>query len=158
VGFNIGDLASRAVNLVTGGVVDKAMAMVDKLIPDKNQAMLLKSQLETLRATQEHESDMAEVQLMLGQIAVNTEEAKSPSLFVAGARPAIMWICGFGIGWAFVLKPMVEWAYFLYTKAPLVGAPILDSGDLMALVTALLGLGGMRSFDKKQGTARDSLK
>ena len=156
--MGVSSFFSGVANALTGGVVDKALGMVDKLIPDKTLAQKLKAEMETLREANDHEKEMAEVALMAGQNAVNLEQAKSPSLFVAGARPAIMWICGVGIGWAFVLKPMVEWGYFIYSGAPLVGAPVLDTTELMSLIIAMLGLSGYRTYEKKEGIARDNLR
>lgn len=156
--MGIGSVFSSVANALTGGVVDKAMGMIDKLIPDKNLAQQLKSQLETLREANDHEKEMAEVALMAGQNAINLEEAKSPSIFVAGWRPAIGWTCGMGIAWAFVLKPMVEWGYFIYTGSQLIGAPTLDTSELMSLIIAMLGLAGYRTYEKKTEVARDHLK
>jgi len=148
---------SSIANALTGGVVDKALGMIDKLIPDKNLANQLKMQLETLRVTQDHELEMAEEQLLSAQTAVNLEEAKSPSMFVAGARPFGLWICFSGIGFQFVILPLATWVAFL-CGVDLKGAPTLDTATLMSLTTAMLGLAGLRSYDKVQGTARDSLK
>lgn len=89
---------------------------------------------------------------MMGQIEVNKQEAAHASIFVAGWRPAIGWISAAGIGYTFVLAPFIEFvarAVFSYHGV----MPLPDTGQLMALVTAMLGVGAMRSYDKKQGTA-----
>ncbi len=89
---------------------------------------------------------------MMGQIEVNKQEAAHASIFVAGWRPAIGWIGAAGLGYAFVLAPFIEFiarAVFKYGGV----MPLPDTGQLMALVTAMLGVGAMRSYDKKQGTA-----
>ena len=88
---------------------------------------------------------------MLGQIEVNKQEASHASIFVAGWRPAIGWISAAGIGYTFVLAPFIEFvarAVFSYNGV----MPMPDTGQLMALVTAMLGVAGLRSYDKKAGT------
>lgn len=88
---------------------------------------------------------------MLGQIEVNKQEAQHASIFVAGWRPAIGWISAAGIGYTFVLAPFIEFvarAVFSYNGV----MPMPDTGQLMALVTAMLGVAGLRSYDKKVGT------
>lgn len=150
--MNLTDIASKVLNTVTGGVVDKAMGMIDKLIPDRNLAAQVKAQLDTLRLTQEHEAEMAEVQLLLGQIQVNTEEAKSSSLFVAGWRPFIGWTCGAGVAYAYVLHPMALFVAFMF-DVDVSRMPALDIGTLLSLVMAMLGVAGLRSLDKKNGVA-----
>lgn len=122
-----------------------------KMIPDPNARAAAKEQLEDQLVT-------AGNQAMLAQAEINKIEAASPSLFVAGARPGILWVCCAGIAWAFVLKPMVEWGYFLATNQPLVGAPTLDTSSLMALITGMLGLAGYRTVETLNGVARQNLK
>ena len=86
----------------------------------------------------------------MGQIEVNKVEAASTNWFVAGWRPFIGWVSGFGVAWTFVLGPFAE---FLARLAGWTGAmPTLDVGQLMVLVTSMLGLGVLRSYDKVKGT------
>ena len=92
----------------------------------------------------------------LAQIDVNKEQAKHPSIFVAGARPAIMWICAFGLGWQFVFQPICLWALAIWANH--IVLPVIPTEGLMTLTLSLLGLGGMRSFEKTKGIQRDNLK
>lgn len=83
----------------------------------------------------------------MAQIDVNKEEAKSESLFVAGGRPACIWIGAFGLGYASILEPMMRFVaqvMFTYTG----GFPVIDTTVTMQVLFGLLGLGAMRSFDK----------
>lgn len=82
------------------------------------------------------------------QAETNTEEAKSSNLFVAGWRPFIGWVCGIGIAWAFVIKPFADWILSVYK--PEVHTPELAIGELVALLTSMLGFGGLRSWEKSQ--------
>lgn len=154
--MGVSSVVSSIANALTGGVVDKAMGIVDKLVPDKTAAAAAKAELDKLRVVQDHEIEMATVQLSAAQIAVNEEEAKSSSVFVAGARPFILWMCGIGIGAQFVVMPVVYWVCQLtsHPVAPLV----IDTGALMSLTVSMLGLAGYRTFEKTQGVARDNLK
>ena len=111
--------------------------LVGKFIEDKDKKNELAHQLSTM--AERHAQELAK-----GQIAANTEQAKHPSLFVAGARPAIMWICALGLLTQFFVMPIAEWATAIWM--PEITLPKLATGELMTLTLSLLGLGGMRSF------------
>jgi hypothetical protein len=94
-----------------------------------------------------------DVGAMRDQLEINKIEAASSSRFVSGWRPFIGWVGGFALAWQFVLAPSLAWFLTLYS--PGIPLPIIDStGELMALVTALLGIGAMRSYDKQKGTSK----
>jgi hypothetical protein len=109
-----------------------------------------------LRAKLDHELKTQIQRANLAQIAVNKEQAGHPSIFVAGARPAIMWICAFGLGWQFVFQPICVWAMAIWATDLVI--PIIPTEGLMTLTLSLLGLGGMRSFEKSKGIQRNNLK
>ena len=105
-------------------------------------------------------AEMAKIDLQLqqlenaaksGQLAINLAEAKHPSIFVAGARPFIMWGCGFALLYASIFEPMAR-----FVAQVMVGYtgdfPAIDTNLTMQVLLGLLGLGGMRSFDKHKGT------
>ena len=123
--------------------------LVGKFIEDKDKKNELAHQLSTM--AERHAQELAK-----GQIAANTEQAKHPSLFVAGARPAIMWICALGLLTQFFVMPIAEWATAIWM--PEITLPKLQTGELMTLTLSLLGLGGMRSFEKSKGVARENMK
>ena len=123
--------------------------LVGKFIEDKDKKNQLAHDLATL--ADKHAQELAK-----GQIAANTQQAKHPSLFVAGARPAIMWICALGLLTQFFIMPIAEWATAIWM--PDVLLPELNTGELMTLTLSLLGLGGMRSFEKTKGVARENMK
>jgi len=89
------------------------------------------------------------------QIAVNTAEASSPSLFVAGWRPFIGWVCGAGLTYQFLLFPFVSWFSAMGHVSP---PPVLDVGTLSSLITGMLGLAGMRSYEKMNNADTTSIK
>ena len=109
------------------------------------------------------ESERIEASIVSGQIDVNKEEAKHASVFVAGGRPAILWVGAVSLGWTYVAHPIMTWLWAIlqgvgWIAANLPPPPILDIESLMVLVGGVLGLGGFRSFEKVRGVARDTIK
>ena len=92
----------------------------------------------------------------MAQAQANIEAAKHPSLFVSGARPAILWICAFGLGWQFVFQPVFIWG--LAVSGVDLAIPMIPTEGLMSLTLSLLGLGAMRSAEKFKGKARENMK
>ena len=121
-----------------------------KLIPDKNARAVAKEQFEGQMLG-------AMTGLVAGQLRINEQEAKHGSIFVAGWRPAIGWICGGGIAWNFILQPLISWVAFIF-GVDITDAPVLDVGPLMILLGGMLGLGGLRTYEKRLGVARKELK
>lgn len=108
------------------------------------------------------ESERIEASLVSGQIDVNKEEAKHASVFVAGGRPAILWVGAVSLAWTYVAHPIMTWLWALMQGAGWLAAsmpppPIMDTEVLMVLVGGVLGLGGFRSFEKVKGVARDRI-
>ena len=86
------------------------------------------------------------------QLAVNAVEAANPSIFVSGWRPFIGWICGFAIAYQFVIVPVGTWVALIVQYA-IPEAPQLDK-QLWELITAMLGMAGLRSYEKVKEVAR----
>tara|TARA_R100000995_G_scaffold74373_1_gene43404 strand:+ start:674 stop:1084 length:411 start_codon:yes stop_codon:yes gene_type:complete len=126
-------------------VVGVAGKVLDKFVEDKD-----------LRTKIEGELKGQMIQLDLAQAQANVEAAKHPSLFVSGARPAILWICAFGLGWQFVFQPVFVWAVAVSGSDLVI--PIIPTEGLMSLTLSLLGLGAMRSAEKFKGKARENMR
>lgn len=91
------------------------------------------------------------IKVDLAQIAVNQEEAKSSSLFVAGWRPYTGWICGNALAYVAIVEPV---ARFVATMQGYHGPfPAIDTTMTLQVLMGMLGLGYLRSQDKKNGTA-----
>lgn len=120
-------------------------AILDKIIPDKDAREKMAFEIATLAANQAH----AEV---MQQIELNKAEAQSPSVFVSGWRPFIGWCCGFGIGFNFIVAPLVNWATALYGNDIVV--PVLDMSVMMPIILGMLGLVAARTKEKIEGVAR----
>ena len=125
--------------------IDDAVAaglkIIDKFIPDP-----------AAKAKAESELRDALLSWDKGQLAVNAAEAGSSSLFVAGWRPFIGWVCGLSLAWQYVVMPLGLWSaavFGLDMPAP----PRLDD-MLWQLMFAMLGMGGLRTFEKMKGVAR----
>jgi hypothetical protein len=121
-----------------------------RFIPDKNKRA---------EAAEQFEGQIlnAMTGLVAGQLKINEREAQHGSVFVAGARPFLLWVCGFAFAWQFVLQPMGTW-FVLVIGADLPPLPMLDFGPLMTLTLGMLGLGGLRTYEKRIGVARKDIK
>jgi len=103
------------------------------------------------------EEKALETGLIKGQLEINKVEAQHKSIFVAGWRPAIGWVGALALFYQFIIYPLLIWVWawkHIEGEAP----PPLDASTLMTVVTGMLGIAGMRSFDKFKGTQTDSLK
>lgn len=90
------------------------------------------------------------------QALANIEEAKHPSLFVAGWRPALGWLCVVILGYAWMVRDFLLIALQSFDQTKSISLPVIESGELMTLVLALLGLGATRTFEKMKGVSRGS--
>lgn len=126
---------------------DLGKTAIDKIWPDPVKRAEELRKLEELRQTGDIARLNAEVSLMLGQIEINKTEAQHPSVFVAGARPAVMWIGAFGLAYASIIEPLARFAarvIFDYTGE----FPELDTTITMQVLFGILGLGAYRTFEK----------
>jgi len=129
---------------IAESVIGVAGKVLDKFVEDKD----LKTKLDAELRSQLINLDTLQAQ-------TNIEQAKHDSIFVAGARPAIMWICAFALAWQYILAPMGAWALAVWY--PVVTLPELGTEELTGLIMALLGLGAARSYEKSKGVARNSM-
>lgn len=89
------------------------------------------------------------------QADTNTAEAQSSDKFVSRARPAIMWICAFGLAWETVIQPILGTILVISKHAEMVTQlPAINGEVLMTMLGYMLGYGGMRTWEKTQGVAR----
>ena len=130
---------------IAESIIGVAGKVLDKFVEDKDLKRKLESELKSQI-----------ISLDLAQAQTNLEQAKHSSVFIAGARPAIMWICAFGLGWQFVFQPIAVWGIAV-SSADLV-LPVIQTEGLMSLTLALLGLGGMRTAEKWKGVQRNNMK
>lgn len=126
--------------------------VLDKIFPDKTQADAAKFKLLEMANNKELEGLKSEFQLLVGQQEINKEEAKHGSLFIAGWRPFIGWVCGASFAWNFVGSPVAYWVAALAGK---VMTPLnLSLSELMPVLLGMLGLAGYRTYEKVKGVER----
>ena len=120
--------------------------LLDKFIEDKDQKAKLAHEIATMAERHAHEANM-------GQIEINKAEAQHRSVFVAGWRPFLGWSLSFAMAWHFVLAPM---AIFIagWSGADIPELPEFDMDSLMTVLLGMLGLGGLRTFEKVKGKAK----
>ncbi len=130
---------------IAESVIGVAGKVLDKFVGDKDLKVKLEAEL-----------NKELISLDLAQAQANIEQAKHPSIFVSGARPAIMWVCCFALAWQFIFAPILSWGFALWY--PIVVLPTLETQALMTLLMSLLGLGGMRTAEKWKGVSRSNMK
>lgn len=113
--------------------------LLDKVIVDKDQRNTLAHELATM--AEKHSQE-----LLKGQLEINKVEAAHKSLFVAGWRPAIGWICGIALLYSTILSPMLDIWFTV---------PDIDTSLLQTVLMGMLGLGAMRTYEKTKGVQRD---
>lgn len=120
-----------------GAVSDLANSVINKIWPDKSEA--------------EKQQLAAAVMVIQGQMDINKVEAASPSVFVSGARPFIMWVCGIGCAWNWIGLPVSCFVLAILGK-PINISPA-DLSEMMPLLLGMLGLGSLRTVEKLKGVA-----
>ena len=128
-----------------GAVADLANGVISRIWPDASEAE--KGKLTLALAQLNAEVESAKV-----QAAVNAAEAANQNAFVSSWRPAVGWICATALGYQYVVYPLLLW---LVTFQPTLTAPKPVVSDvLMELLFGMLGMAGLRSYEKAKGVAR----
>ena len=124
---------------ILSSLIEPATKLLDKVIEDKDQKNALAHEIATM--AERHAQELAK-----GQLDVNKVEAAHKSLFVAGWRPAIGWVCALGLFHNVILANIIGiW----------VDVPEIDTTLLVPVMMGMLGLGAMRSYEKVQGVSRE---
>lgn len=121
---------------------------------------LFTSDEERLKITLEEKK--IDAALVSGQLDINKTEAQHKSVFVAGWRPFMGWVGGGAMCYQFLLYPILTWGWKLFqangwVPGTLDPPPVLAADELWVVITGMLGIAGMRSFDKMRGSQTDSL-
>ena len=126
-------------------LVGPIFKLLDKVIPDADERSRLAHEIATLAERQTHEIAKA-------QIAVNKEEAASHSMFVSGWRPAVGWVCTLGLATNYLFVPVCNFLLTV-TESPIT-VPPLDLSEMMPVLLGMLGLGGLRTYERTKAVAR----
>jgi hypothetical protein len=129
------------------GLIDFSLGDVGEVIKDVREAITGKA-IEDPAKKAEIELKLKELEqaINLGQIEINKAEANNTNWFVAGWRPAIGWVGAFALGYTYILSPLIDWACALANLH--IATPRPDMGMLFNLILAMLGFGGMRTYEK----------
>ena len=126
-------------------LLDIGGKVIDRVWPDPIQAATAKLELVKLQQS-------GELAAMAGQMEINNVEAASASVFVSGWRPFIGWVCGAACAWNWIGLPIVKLALLIWGH-PIDLAPA-NLTEMLPVLLALLGIGGLRTIEKLNGVAR----
>ncbi len=134
------------------GIIDFSLNDIGSLATDIRTAITGKEIVSEIdRAEMLYKLKVLEAKALRNQSNVNLQEAKHKSLFVSGWRPSIGWIGSLAIAYSFIIQPFL--ILILRANGVTIELPTIELGPLMTLITGILGLGAMRTIDKKNGVA-----
>ena len=129
-----------------GALIGPVTGLLDKFIEDKDQKNALAHEIATM--SEKHAQELA-----MAQIDVNKAEAASGSIFKGGWRPFIGWVCGFAFAYHFILQPVLLFGAAA-AGVSLPPLPEFDMSQMMPVLLGMLGLGGLRTFEKQKGITK----
>ena len=127
-------------------LIGPVTGLLDKFIEDKDQKAKLAHDLATM-------ADKHAQQIALAQIEVNKAEAASGSLFKGGWRPAVGWVCAIAFAYHFIIKDLIIFGAS-FAGAELPELPEFDMGTLLTVLGGMLGIGGIRTYEKQKGLTK----
>ena len=127
-------------------LIGPVAGLLDKFIEDKDAKNALAHEISTM--AERHAQELAK-----GQLEVNKVEAAHKNMFVAGWRPAVGWICAFGMAGNFILIPMANFGLALAESD--ITIPLIALSEMMPVLMGMLGLGAMRTVEKAKGVQRE---
>ena len=142
-------ILSTLFKFLSGDVIEQVAGIFKDYSDKKLSKDELRFKLETFEASNTQELSMA-------QIEVNKTEAQHSSVFVSGWRPFLGWTCGLGFAMNFLIAPVGTFVASV-SGYPEIIFPQADLSTMMPVLIGMLGLGGMRSFEKYKGVNRNQL-
>jgi hypothetical protein len=130
--------------LILGSILDVGKTLLDRFVPDPQKKA--EAEMELVRMAAD-----GELKQVIAQLEINAREAAHPSIFVAGWRPFFGWAGGVGFLYATIAQPLLAWgAAVKGWPAP----PTLNLDLLWVVITGMLGIGGLRTFEKSKGVTK----
>lgn len=130
---------------VVASLIGPVTGLLDKFIEDKDQKAALAHEISTM-------SEKHALELAKGQMEINKVEASNANIFVSGWRPFIGWTCGLGMFGNFITIPFANFALALLDIE--ITIPLVPLETMMPVLMGILGLGAMRTYEKKTGVSR----
>ena len=127
-------------------LIGPVSGLLDKFIEDKDQKARLAHEVATM--ADEHAQELAK-----GQMAINQVEAAHKSIFISGWRPAVGWVCVLGMFGNFITIPFTNFVLALLKYDIVI--PLIPVDTMMPVLMGMLGLGAMRTYEKKNSVHRD---
>ena len=127
-------------------LIQPVSQILDKAIPDQDLKRKLSHELATM-------ADQHAQQALLAQLEINKAEAASGSLFKGGWRPFVGWVCGVAFCYHFILQPVIVFIVAL-TGAAIPDLPEFQMNTLLTVLGGLLGIGGLRTYEKQKGITK----
>ena len=131
---------------IVANLIGPVTGLLDKFVEDKDQKAKLAHELATM-------ADTHAQQLALAQVQVNLAEAQSGSVFKGGWRPFVGWVCGIALLYHFILTPCILFGVAL-SGIDIPQLPAFDMSSLLTVLMGMLGLGGLRTFEKTKGVSK----
>ncbi len=116
--------------------------IIDKIFPNAEDAQ--KAQAELLKLAQEAD---------FKQMEINLAQSNSDNVFISGARPGIMWVCGLIFCYNYLLQPLFVFILTLFDKQ-VTALPVFKIDEILPVLLGMLGLGGLRTFEKIKGLTK----
>lgn len=130
--------------LILGPVLEVGQKLIERFFPDKEKAA--EAEREFLKMAMQ-----GELTQVLAQLEINAKEAVHPSVWVAGWRPFFGWVGGVAFAYSVVVQPVMVW-YGLSKGWP--APPEVNMDLLWVVITGMLGIGGLRTFEKSKGVSK----
>ena len=131
---------------ILGSLIGPATEILDKVIVDKDQKAKMAHELATM-------ADKHAQQALLAQLEINKAEAQSGSLFKGGWRPAVGWTCALVFFYHYILQPLMTFIVAI-SGAEIPELPEFDMSTLLPVLGGLLGIGGLRTYEKQKGLTK----
>lgn len=130
--------------LILGPILEVGKSIIAHYFPSEDERR--KAEAEFLKMAMD-----GELKQVIAQLEINAKEAAHPSLFVAGGRPLFLWIGGVAFAYATIIQPFLTWVARIKGWPD---PPDVNTDLLWVVVTGLLGIGGMRTFEKAKGVTK----
>lgn len=130
--------------LIVAPVLEIGRTLINRFFPDKEEARKAEAQFLTLAAE-------GELKQIIAQLEINAREAAHPSIWVAGWRPFFGWAGGCAFVYATIAQPLLTW-WAAMRGWPI--PPVLNLDLMWTVITGMLGIGGLRTFEKHKGVTK----